>query len=372
MFRQFFLSTRRADRLYAWAGLCIYVCHALYITWLSLQLNSFYADFYEILGSAATLIAQQQTNTTLHLTNDDRTLSTQKENCLQQLFKFVVLVAPSCVIHPLFKWMRQRWCLQWRSALVQSYLHVYEPYMSSVEGASQRVQEDTARFSAGIDSAIFLILEVVLTLCTFSPLLIRLGGKIPAWQIRVSHAHPTWLLMVAWVESYISIICTYFLSKPLVSLEIENQKVEAAFRKLLSAIEIEHSLHQVTEQNGRTNALLRAFSIVVKNYKLLFLKLAHVNFFLSCFEQAVVLTPYFLVAPLLFQPGSGVTLGLMMKTTDAFGRVSSSLIRMAEAIPELNDWRSVRVRLKAIEDECLPNGKTQLVTMSETVSEGNT
>ena len=45
-----------------------------------------------------------------------------------------------------------------------------------------------------------------------------------------------------------------------------------------------------------------------------------------------------------------VTIGVLMQVTDAFGRITGALSKLAEALPALNDFRSVRIRLLRISE----------------------
>ena len=115
---------------------------------------------------------------------------------------------------------------------------------------------------------------------------------------------------------------------------------------------------------SRRLGIVAAFDSVVENYKRLFVKLSQVNVFLRTYEQAIVILPFVLVAQQLFDAQSGVTMGVLMRTTDAFGRVAGALTRLAEALPALNDWRSVRVRLAAVERTVEATMTTALVEVA--------
>jgi len=95
------------------------------------------------------------------------------------------------------------------------------------------------------------------------------------------------------------------------------------------------------------------FQHLRKNYRSLYLNFAALATWLSTYEQAAVILPYILAAPLLFadNPRERITLGVLVQITNAFGKVFDSVNVVADNWLSVNEWRSVLVRLKEYEKQ---------------------
>lgn len=96
----------------------------------------------------------------------------------ESLWKFAWLVAPAVVVHPLAGLLRNWWCFAWRRTLVTSYLTRWNTQLPAIEGASQRVHEDTQRFASGIQTCVSVVIESLLTLIVFCPVLFNLDPQL--------------------------------------------------------------------------------------------------------------------------------------------------------------------------------------------------
>lgn len=55
-----------------------------------------------------------------------------------QLIQFCWIVAPLLVVHPVSRFVRSVWVLDWRLCLVHEYLSKWDPDARRLEGSSQR------------------------------------------------------------------------------------------------------------------------------------------------------------------------------------------------------------------------------------------
>ena len=90
-----------------------------------------------------------------------------------------------------------------------------------------------------------------------------------------------------------------------------------------------------------------------RNYHALFRHFTLLNLWLSFFDQVMVLAPYFVAAPLLFaeDPAQRITLGTLIQLSNSFDKVFSSMNVIAEAWGQINEFRSVLVRLREFESK---------------------
>ena len=102
---------------------------------------------------------------------------------------------------------------------------------SSIEGASQRVQEDTLKFARIMEGLGAELLRSVMTLIAFTPILWGLSKSITVlpWIGEVEHA----LVWVAIISALGGTILLASVGIKLPGIEYDIQKEEAAYRKEL-------------------------------------------------------------------------------------------------------------------------------------------
>ena len=118
----------------------------------------------------------------------------------------------------------------------------------------------------------------------------------------------------------------------------------------------------------------RVFRDLALNYRRLYLSFAALGTWLALYEQAVVILPYALVAPRLFADSSNrqLTLGQLVKVTNAFGKVFSSLNVISDSWLSINEWRSCLRRLREFEREAdsrSPAAPSRLVSTTVEMAE---
>ena len=102
---------------------------------------------------------------------------------------------------------------------------------SSHWGASQRIQEDTMRFASIMKTLGVSIVDAVMTLIAFLPVLLQLSENVKELPVVGSIAYP--LVYAALFWSIFGTILMVVSGIKLPGLEFKNQRVEAAFRKEL-------------------------------------------------------------------------------------------------------------------------------------------
>ena len=100
-----------------------------------------------------------------------------------------------------------------------------------IEGASQRIQEDTMRFASIMKSLGVSIVDSVMTLIAFLPVLLELSKNVKEIPVVGEVAYPLFYAAIFW--SIFGTILMIVAGVKLPGLEFRNQRVEAAFRKEL-------------------------------------------------------------------------------------------------------------------------------------------
>ena len=119
---------------------------------------------------------------------------------------------------------------RWRTAMNDYYM-AYWDRLRHIEGASQRVQDDTMRFSRTLEDLGVRMIESVMTLIAFLPVLLKLSTYVTELQLIGPVPHSLVVVSIVW-----SLFGTTFLALVgirLPGLEFRNQRVEAAYRKEL-------------------------------------------------------------------------------------------------------------------------------------------
>lgn len=409
MLSEYFCSGGRKQLFLAWAGLVGFVGHAIFKAVIKVLLNDWYRRFYDLVqtSNSATDPGAQPL--------EHAALSDGRQKINDMLFRFVVIVAPGLVVHPVAKYLVSVWTYTWRVALVRAYLQRWNPLTLPVEGAAQRVHEDTLRFVDGIYSCVAAVLDSTLTLVVFTPVLLQLGHSVhPPWSdpyaTEDTDGTDGWLVLVAVAGAVGGLAVSACVGRHLVTLEVQNQRVEAQLRtKLVLLAETpdavlgrpaarvedgadrahsaeraeEHpdddipadgaSMHARTRTRAHTqddsryrrasspspvpmapaDAFMSTLRDLWSNYSRLFRRFVYMNAWLALFDQTFVLLPYLLCAPLLFaeQPAHRITLGTLVQVSNAFGRVFDSLAVVSESWTAINSWRSVLRRLLEFETQ---------------------
>lgn len=233
--------------------------------------------------------------------------------------------------------------------MVEFYHSVYDK-ARTIEGASQRVQEDTVRFSRIMESLGTALIESIMVLVEYFPLLMGLAVGIPImWFGDWEYGLVTGALIWAVGGTVLMIGASWILG--LVGIEYDLQKREASYRKILV----------IAEDDGtvRPKDIDELFEGVRKiNYKN-YLYYLYFNIVRLAYLQANVLVAYVILAPAIV---AGVmTLGVMQQIIRAFGRVEGSLQYLFKAWPTIIELASVYKRLMEFEAQIEAMDKLETV-----------
>lgn len=340
MLREFFWSGSARTRAAAWLGLGCYLAHAGFKAYLKWRLNQWYESFYDVMGQSVE-----------RGSGDSDALAEARARVADGLVEFAWVVAPAIVVHPLFGLIRNFFCLEWRLSLIDAYLRQWDLDAQPVPCAAQRLHEDTARFAAGVSGCVSTVLDALLTLAVFAPLL---------------YAEEPRLMAIAAATALGGLAVSVVVGSNLVGLEVRNQDVESALRTKLVLLETDSS--QVTTSRFANLAFYRTLADLRGNYAALYRNFAALATWLASFEQAVTVLPYFLVAHRLFAPAQEdvITLGRLVKITNAFSKTFDSLNTVSDSWLSINEFRSVVRRLSVFERATQRGGpaKARLVEMA--------
>ena len=311
-----------SKKWFLWAYLGSFVI--LSSLWLSVQIdvkiNEWFGGFYDMI--------QKALGTPNAITMNEY---------LDGLYSFGKLAALWIILGLATSFLTSHFLFRWRTSMVEFYHSVYDK-ARTIEGASQRVQEDTIRFSRIMEGLGTSFIESVMVLIEYFPLLMGLSVGIPImWFGDWSYGLVSGALIWAVGGTVLMIALAWLLR--LVGIEYDLQKREAAYRKILVIAEDDGSI--------RPKSLEELFKGVRKIHYKSYLFYLYFNIGRLAYLQANVLVGYIFLAPAIV---AGVmTLGVMQQILRAFGRVEGSLQYLFNAWPTIIELASVYKRLREFE-----------------------
>ena len=257
----------------------------------------------------------------------------------ESLISFLTLAGTYVAVAVLVSFFTAHFLFRWRNAMVEWYHSVYDQ-ARQIEGAAQRVQEDTIKFTKIMESLGTSLVEAIMVLIQFVPILLGLSIGIPIflfgeWQFGLVTGALLWTL-----GGTIFLIGLGWVLK-LVGVEYDLQKKEAAYRKILVIAE--------DDINVRPKTIEELFNDVRGIHFLSYLRYLYFNVGRIAYLQANVLSAYVFLGPAIV--AGVVTLGVMQQIIRAFGRVEGSMQYLLKAWPTIIELASVYKRLKEFENQ---------------------
>jgi peptide/bleomycin uptake transporter len=252
------------------------------------------------------------------------------------MLQFAWIAFPFMLLRSLETYLASHFAFRWRQAMTESYLPRWQRTDATVEGASQRIQEDCMRFARQTENLGLGLVRALLTLVSFIPILWALSaGMAIAWlQFEGS------LFWVALITALGGTVISWFVGIRLPGLEYNNQKTEAALRKDLVFAEDDRSrMHLPT--------VLELFTGVRLNNFRLFNHYAYFHLWSNLYSQMMVIFPFLLMGPSLFT--GLITLGVIQQVSNAFNKVNDAFSYLIERWTDITELRSIYKRLSEFE-----------------------
>ena len=316
--------------LWAWAGSAIILSSLWVQVQIDVKINEWFGEFYDMIQKA--------------LGEPNAITITEY---WKSLFSFITLAGIYVALAVAVSFFKAHFLFRWRTAMVEWYHSVYDQ-ARSIEGASQRVQEDTIKFSRIMEGLGTSFIEAIMIIVEFIPILFGLSIGIPIfffgeWEYGLITGALIWSIG----GTLFLIILGYILR--LVGVEYDLQKQEAAYRKILV----------IAEDDGtvRPKKLEELFEDVRKIHFLSYLRYLYFNIGRVAYLQANVLSAYVFLAPAIV--AGVVTLGVMQQIIRAFGRVEGSMQYLLRAWPTIIELASVYKRLREFENKIEKNIKDE-------------
>lgn len=313
MWREFFLDNDW--RAWSWTGVAVIGLGTWYQVQLDVQINDWFGGFYDLVQKALGHGGVPENEITGFL------------------FSFSRIAGIYVVVAVLLGFFTKHWTFRWRQAMNDHFLRHWHT-LRHVEGASQRVQEDTRRFAIMVESIGASFLQSVMTLVAFLPILWDLSKSIQTLPGLGRVQHSMVILTIVW--ALLGTVLLALIGARLPGLEYQNQLVEAAYRKELVYGEdrADRAAKPVTDE---------LFQAVRDSYFRLFFNFMYFDVAKWSYLQFGVIVPYFVLAPSIAR--GDITLGKMQRIVSAFSSVERSFQFLVRNWSTIVDLMSVYKRL---------------------------
>ena len=301
---------------------------------VSVAINSWYGPFYDLVQAA---------------------LSKSKPVSVKQFYgelsTFAGIALVAVVVGVLTRFFVSHYIFRWRTAMNDFYIANWRQ-LRTIEGASQRVQEDTMRFATTMEGLGVNLISAVLTLLAFLPVLVRLSSSVTELPLVGSIPYPLVIAAVAW--SVLGTGALALIGIRLPGIEFFNQRVEAAYRKELV-------LGEDDPARSAPPTVSELFGAIRRNYFRLYLNFMYFNIGRIVYLQIDNIFPYILLGPTII--AGKITLGAMNQILNSFTQVRSSFQYLVNAWSTIVELISIYQRLRGFEakisGEPLPSIETR-------------
>ena len=315
----------------SWIGravLATTIILSVLLVYLSKQINSWYARFYNAL---------QEKNADVFWV---------------ELQVFAVLATLFIVTAVYRLWLTQLLTIRWRRWLSEVYFRDWladrtyyhmELTRGGADNPEQRIEQDCFNFTKQTLTLTLELILQVMTLVTFAVVLWNLSSDF-VLPIFGGVAVPGFMMWVAVVYALIGSVATYFVGRPLVRVNFLLERYNADFRYRMTRIrENAESIALYRGERDETRGLEAAFARVYGTWWANMKYTKRLSWLTNGYRQIATVLPIVLAAPQYF--AGRIAFGVLTQTLDAFAQVQTALSWFVDAYAQLAEWKAVVDRL---------------------------
>ncbi|MGI9523191.1 MAG: peptide antibiotic transporter SbmA [Hyphomicrobiaceae bacterium] len=296
----------------------------VFITWFQVQIdvmiNDWFGRFYNTIQKALA-----------------KSNNIQPSEYYEHLWTFGTIATVYIIVAAINQFFVSHYVFRWRTAMNDFYMERWGR-LRHIEGASQRIQEDTQKFARIMEGLGSRFIDSVMTLLAFLPILWGLSVHVKELPIVGEISQGLVFVAILWALGGTVLLGVTGVALP--GLEFRNQRVEAAYRKELV-------LGEDHEKRAQPPTVSELYDNVRRNYFRLFFHYLYFNVVRYTYLQLSVIVPYVALAPTIV--AGTITLGVMQQIVRAFGRVESSFQFLVHSWPTIVELISIYKRLAAFE-----------------------
>lgn len=308
--------------------LAVIVGMAVFLVWLSAQLNAWNARFFNAL---------QDKN---------------EAAFWAELWYWVQLVVVFLIVAVYRLWLRQLLVIRWRRWLTGVYFREWlgqrtyyrmELTGHGTDNPEQRIEQDINTFTQQTLTIVLGLLSEIMTLVTFTVILWNLSGSF-VLPIFGGIPIPGYMMWVAIIYAALGSWATYKIGWPLVRVNFDLERYNADLRYRL--IRIRENAESVALYNGEDDEERRLHGAFARIYDTWWQYMKYnkrLTWLTVFYNQVANIFPIVVAAPRYF--AGEVPLGVLTQTAGAFGQVQGSLSWFVDSYSTLADWKAVVDRL---------------------------
>ncbi|TAM07385.1 MAG: ABC transporter ATP-binding protein/permease [Paraburkholderia sp.] len=317
------------ERLIAWGLLVAIIVMNLLIVWINVRLNFWNRDFFNALQA-------KQAKQFWHL-----------------LLVFTGLAFAYIILAVYKRYLTQMLSFRWRQWLTTRFLGDWlgEGTFYRIErdrltdNPDQRISDDLQSFATTTLSLTLDLFSTVVTLFSFITILWTVSGAVSFTLGGHPVSIPGYMVWIAAIYAAVGSFIVHKVNHPLVSINYQQQRVEADFR--FGLIRLRENAEQIALYHGmdieRKNAQ-GLFQHIRDNWWLVMKYTRRLIFVQAFYGQVSGIFPLVVAAPRYF--AGAIEFGVVTQIAGAFGTVSDSFSWFINSYSTLVEWRATVNRLR--------------------------
>jgi len=296
--------------------------------------------------------------------NDEAVRQSGMDGFWMALVHFGILAAIHVCRVMLDLFMVQRFMLAWRAWLTERLTRDWlgdDAYYRTrfidhtIDNPDQRIQADIDMFTAGVgpvpntpnntsgSTLLFGAVSSIASVISFTAILWNLSGDLNLFGVNIPRA----MFWIAFLYVFIATVIAFWIGRPIIWLQFDNEKFNAAFRYAL--VRLRDAAEAVAFYRGELAEKLelsRRFAPIVDNYKRYVNRMMGFLGWNLTVSQIINPLPWVIQAPRLFV--GEIKLGDVSQTSSAFGNIHDSLSFFRNSYDAFAGWRASILRLHGL------------------------
>ncbi|KVC76282.1 ABC transporter ATP-binding protein/permease [Burkholderia ubonensis] len=313
----------------AWGLLVTIVVINLCVVWINVKLNQWNAQFYNALQAK------------------------NVHDFPGLLMQFSALAFGFIILAVYGRYLRQMLGFRWRQWLTNRFLNEWlgDRAFYRIErdrladNPDQRITDDLQSFATTTLSLSLDLLSTIVTLVSFITILWSLAGALTFTLGGTPIAIPGYMMWAAALYAVVGSLIIQKVGHPLVSINYQQQRVEADFR--FGLIRVRENAEQIAFYDGEDTENGNARNLFMRirdNWWRVMKYTKRLTFVLSFYGQIAIIFPLVVAAPRYF--AGAFSFGVLMQISSAFNTVSDSFSWFINSYSTLVEWRATVNRLR--------------------------
>ncbi len=270
---------------------------------------------------------------------------------LMLYFSFIAAIYVALQVYRLY--LQQMLEVRWRIWLTRQYLgewmshRVYyrlELDPLGTDNPDQRIAEDLRTFTRETLSLTLGLLREVVTVVSFVTILWVISGPLTFTALGTEVTIPGYMLWAALIYAGVGSALTYFIGRPLIRLNFEQERREADFRfNLVRMREYAEGVALYGGESAERERHLFRLERIRQNWYALMFYTKRLGAFTVGYAQVAIVLPFFIAGHRYFS--GQITLGGLTQIGNSYDQMRSSLSWFVDNYDRLASWKASVDRL---------------------------